>query len=44
VDEVDKEKIIADRDKDGMTDRLETLGIKVMKTEKFFVELKTVAV
>jgi phage host-nuclease inhibitor protein Gam len=43
VDEVDKAKIIADRDKEGMKAKLETIGMKVSQTESFFIELKTVA-
>ena len=40
VEEVNKEKLIGDREKEGIGDKLDTLGVKVSQTETFFIDLK----
>ena len=40
----DKERLIADRDKEEVAGKFEELGVKVSQEEKFFVDLKKVEV
>jgi len=40
VEEADKEKLLADRDKDGVGPLFPELGVKVSQDENFFIELK----
>lgn len=38
--ELDKEKLIADRDKEGMAERMRDYGVEVVQEEAFYIELK----
>lgn len=38
--EVDREKLIADRENEGMTEKLKEYGLEVVQEETFYVELK----
>ncbi|NDV45485.1 hypothetical protein D0T49_00260 [Paludibacter sp. 221] len=38
--EVDKEKLIADREKEGMAETMRECGIEVVQDEAFYIELK----
>lgn len=39
--EADKDKILADREKEGFADKLESFGIEVVQDETFYIEPKT---
>lgn len=38
--ELDKEKLIADRDKEGMAAKMKDYGVEVVQDESFYIELK----
>ncbi|WP_108821070.1 host-nuclease inhibitor Gam family protein [Dysgonomonas sp. Marseille-P4361] len=38
--ELDKEKLIADRDKEGMAAKMKDYGVEVVQDETFYIELK----
>jgi phage host-nuclease inhibitor protein Gam len=44
VDEPNKEKLLADRDKEGVADKLSLVGVQVAQDETFYIELKTEAI